>query len=85
MSEETVMTIDYAERYSLERLAQGDEDLILDMRNDFISAIDELRSTIVALCDHTEDGAQALERAHSRIAELEAQLAAALATIERNL
>ncbi len=94
--EETVMTIDYAERYNLERLAQGDEDLILDMRNDFIAAIDELRSTIAAQQDTVNETVQSLEASNTglwmllnkkdaHIAELETQLAAALVTIERTI
>ena len=104
MTEETVMTIDYRERYHDEVVTQSDESLIFEMRDDLLTAIDELRSTITALYDHTEDGANALERAHERITELEVklqqfmdytggrenlivqlefQLTAALATIER--
>lgn len=73
-SEETVMTIDYASRYDDERLAQGNEYLIFDMRTDLTAAIDELRSTIAAQQDTIDDGAELLEQAQDIIADLQEQL-----------
>jgi uncharacterized coiled-coil protein SlyX len=118
MSEETVMSIDYAERYDDDVLTQGSEDVVFEMRDELIADIGELRSTIAAQHDTLEEQAaliaQQIElldeksftqmaatiifqqfivgemrnecaKRDARIAELETQLAAALATIERAL
>jgi hypothetical protein len=130
--EETVMTIDYAERYDDKQIhrmltalygnggirLQTVAPVMTAMRDELIAAIDELRSTIAAQHDTSEDQealiAQQIElldeksftqmaatisfqqfivgemrnecaKSGARIAELEAQLAAALATIEHSV
>lgn len=63
--EETVMTIDYGERYNDEIVTQSDESLIFDMRDDLIAAIDELRSTIAAQQDTVDKGFALLSEAQT--------------------
>jgi hypothetical protein len=116
--EETVMTIDYAERYDDKQIhrmltalygtggirLQTVAPVMTAMRDELIAAIDELRSTIATQHDTAEEQAaliaQQIElldeiivgemrdecaKRDARIAELEAQLAAALATIEHSV
>jgi flagellar biosynthesis chaperone FliJ len=85
MSEETVMSIDYAERYDDDVLTQGSEGVVFEMRDELIAAIDELRSTIAAQHDTVSESVARLEKAAQRIAELESQLSEAQLFVEVRL
>jgi len=109
MSEENGF-INYAERYDDEHLAQGDESLIFEMRDDLVDAIarreielvayeriateymatvdaqhttiEQLNGRGAAMMGNIDFYHSAMAVQSARIVELEAQLAAALATIE---
>lgn len=75
----------WSENYDDERLAQAGEDIMFEMRDDLIAAEKRIAELEAALNRHAERANKvdtAMMRKKARIAELERQLAAALATID---